>query len=94
MPPKRSIFDKLEVGDLENSIVISGDGVELTKKSEKSKSQNLSKSQQLAKSDKKALKSGYSPNFEAKKNGPNFLTPKVRAVFNCLWLAFIKALIF
>ena len=29
--------------------------------------------------------------FDAKKAGPSFLTPKASAAFNHLWLAFIKA---
>ena len=51
----------------------------------------LFKSRKLAKSKKKLLKSGNSPNFNAKDNKPSFLTPKARAVFNRLRLAFTKA---
>ena len=40
---------------------------------------------------KKPSKSGNSPNFDAKEAGPNFLTPKARATFNRLQLAFTKA---
>ena len=38
-------------------------------------------------------KSGYSPNFDATEAKPNFLTPGAKEAFNCLRLAFIKALI-
>ena len=58
--------------------------------SEDSKSKKWSKSQKLAKSRKKLLKSRNLPNFNAKKNGPSFLTPDTRTVFNYLWLAFTK----
>ena len=37
------------------------------------------------------LKSGNSPNFGAKKAGPNFLTLGARETFNRLRLAFTKA---
>ena len=40
------------------------------------------------------LKSGNSPKFNAKKNGPSFLPSETRVAFNRLRLAFIKALIF
>ena len=62
-------------------------------KTRRSKSQKMSKSQNLAKS-KKQLKSENSPKFDATKAGPSFLTPKARAAFNRLWLAFTKAPIF
>ena len=39
----------------------------------------------------KPLKSGNSLNFNAMEAGPSFLTPKARAVFNCLQLVFTKA---
>ena len=42
---------------------------------------------------KKPSKSGNLYNFDAKKFGPSFLTPKARAVFNRLRLAFTKTLI-
>ena len=73
-----------------------GDDEELAKKSEKSskglKSSKLrnSKGKNLAKS-KKSSKSGNSPDFNAKKASPSFLTPEARAVFNRLRLAFTKA---
>ena len=57
------------------------------------KTRKLSKSWKLAKLRKKLSKSGNLPNFNAKENGPSFLTPDVRIAFNCLWLAFTKALI-
>ena len=54
-----------------------------------SKSRN-SKGKKLAKS-KKPLKSGNSPNFDAKKADPSFLTSEARSAFNRSWLAFTKA---
>ena len=66
------------------------DSVEYAKKSGKSKGQKISESRKLAKS-KKPSKSGNLPNFEAKNSGLSFLTPKTRAAFNHLWLAFTKA---
>ena len=73
-----------------------GGGIELAKKSGKlskglksSKSGNL-KRKNLTKS-KKLSKSGNLPNFDAKKAGPSFLTPKPKAAFNRLRLAFTKA---
>ena len=62
-------------------------------KSGKSKSEKTFKSQNLAKLKKKLLKSGNSTNFNATKDGMKFLTPNARTAFNCLWLAFTKALI-
>ena len=81
-----------------------GSGVEIAKKSGKSKGQETSKSQKSAKS-QKLSKSGKSKgkklkklsenknlsNFDAKNSGLSFLTPKARSIFNCLRLAFIKA---
>ena len=57
------------------------------------KDNKLSKSQKSAKLRKKMSKYGNVPNFNTKKNESSFITPKARAVFNHLWLAFIKALI-
>ena len=56
-----------------------------------SKSQKLSKFRKSVKSRKKLSKSENLPNFNAKKNGPSFLTPNARTTFNYLRLAFIKA---
>ena len=53
-----------------------GNSVEQIRKSRKSK--KLSKSQKLAKSGKNLSKCGNSPNFNAKDNGPSFLTPEVK----------------
>ena len=53
------------------------------------KSGNL-KDKKLTKS-KKPSKSGNSSNFDAKEASPSFLTPKAKAAFNCLRLAFTKA---
>ena len=79
--------NKLEVDDGEGGNGVGG--VKIAKKLGKLKSQKLSKSQKLAKS-KKLLKSRFSPNFDAKNSGPSFLTPKARATFNRLRLAFPK----
>ena len=71
------------------------DGIKNNKSTQKfveSKTRKLSKSQKLAKF-KKLLKCGNSPNFSAKKSGLTFLTSSTRKTFNCLWLAFTKALI-
>ena len=54
-----------------------------------SKSRNL-KSKKSAKF-KKPSKIGNASNFNAKKAGQSFLTPKARSTFNRLWLAFTKA---
>ena len=55
------------------------------KKCEKlSKTRKLSKSRKLAKSKKELSKSGNLSNFEAKKNGPSFLTPNAKTAFNHL----------
>ena len=65
----------------------------IEKRGKLSKTKKLSKSQKSAKSRKKSSKSGNLPNFDAKENGPSFLTPNTRTAFNYLRLAFIKALI-
>ena len=57
------------------------------------KGEKLFKFQKSAKSGKKLSKSENLPNFNAKKNGSSFLTPKARVAFNYLWLAFIESLI-
>ena len=56
-----------------------------------SKTRKLSKSQKSAKSRKKLSKSGNLPNFDTNENGPSFLIPNTRTVFNHLQLTFIKA---
>ena len=82
------LFAANEIGEVEGSD-------ELMEKCEKlSKIGKLSKFQKLAKLKKKLSKSGNSPNFNAKKNEPSFLTPNAEMTFNRLWLAFIKALTF
>ena len=93
-------MSELEIRNSDRGVVgfgIGGDGDnELAKKSGKlSKSLKLSKSgyskcKNLAES-KKPPKSANLPNFDAKKVGPSFLTPKARATFNRLRLAFTKA---
>ena len=65
----------------------------LSKVRKLAKGLKLSKSQKLAKLRKKLSKSGNLPNFNAKKNKPSFFIPNAKTTFNCLWLAFIKALI-
>ena len=91
---------KPEIGNGNGGIIgidVGGSGEELAKKSGKSKGEKLkklSKFRKSAKLGKNLLKSGNSPNFGATEAGPNFLTPKARAAFNRLWLAFTKALIF
>ena len=89
----------LEVGNDNGEVVkfgVGSGGEKLAKKSAKS-SKGLklsklgnSKGKNLAKS-KKPSKSGNSPNFDAKEVGLSFLTPKARAAFNRLRLAFTKA---
>ena len=77
---KRLTSKSLKVGDGEfNEISVGDNNVEHAKNSRK-----LSKSQKLAKSGKKLSKSGNLPNFDAKKNGPSFLTSKARTTFNYL----------
>ena len=91
-PPEKLTLE--EVGDGEGGDGVDGSSVEIAKKSRKLKGQKTSKSQILSKLGKNLLKSGNSPNFGATKSGSSFLTPKARLAFNCLWLAFTKALIF
>ena len=83
-----------EVDDGEGSDGVDGSGVEIAKKSGKSKGQKTSKSQKLSKSGKNLSKSGNSPNSGIMETGPSFLTPKARSTFNCLRLAFTEAPIF
>ena len=90
--PKRSIFDKLKVDNGKNDDSIGG--VEIAKKLETLKGQKLSKFRKLAKLKKNLSKIRNSSNFDIKNDGLSFLTPKTRAMFNHLRLAFIKALIF
>ena len=98
-PPERSTSE--EVGDDEGGDGVDGDGgggVEITKKSGKSKGEKSAKSRKSSKSgkskgekSKKPPKSGNSPNFGATASGPSFLTPEARSAFNRLRLAFTKA---
>ena len=74
--------------DSDSKIVKYGDGyIELAKKSRKSKGLKLSKS------GKKLSKSENLSQFGAKEAKPNFLNSDTKNAFNCLWLAFTKALI-
>ena len=101
-PPERSTSE--EVGDDEGGDGVDGDGgggVEITKKSGKSKGEKSAKSRKSSKSgkskgekSKKPPKSGNSPNFGATESGPSFLTPEARSAFNRLRLAFTEAPIF
>ena len=60
-------------------------GDELIEKCGKlSKTRKLSKFQKSAKSKKKLSKRRNLPNFNAKKNGPSFLTPNAKMAFNHL----------
>ena len=95
-PLEKTTLEK--VGDGEGDDSADGGGVEIAKKSRKSKGQNLAKSQKLSKSEKskgkkskKPPKSRNSPNFDAKDIRPSFLTPKARSAFNRLRLAFTEA---
>ena len=64
---------------------VGGNGVKHAKKSGKSK--------KLSKLGKRPLKSGNSPKSSAKKSRPTCLTSGAKTDFNCLRLAFTKALI-
>ena len=57
------------------------------------KIRKLSKSQKLAKLKNDLSKSRNLSNFNTKKNRSNFLISNTRIAFNCLQLAFTKALI-
>ena len=78
-----------EVGGVKNGDELIEKCGKLLKTGKLSKSGN-SKGKKSAKS-KKLSKSGNSPNFDITEAGPSFLTPKARAIFNCLRLAFMKA---
>ena len=78
-----------EVGSIEGSDESIEKYEKLLKTRKLSKSGN-SKGKKSAKV-KKPSKSRNSPNFDAIKAGPSFLTPKARLAFNRLWLAFTKA---
>ena len=95
-PLERSTSEEIDDGEGGDSI---DDGVEIAKKSRKSKGQKTSKSQKsaksqkLSKSGKNSSKSGNSLNFGATESRPSFLTLETRSAFNRLRLAFTKALI-
>ena len=84
-PPEKPTLE--EVGDGEGGDGVDSGGVEIAKKSRKSKDQKLVKSKKLS-------KSGNLPNFNAKEAGLSFLIPGAREAFNRLRLAFTEALIF
>ena len=94
------MFAANEVGDVGDSDRLS-DGLKYVEsKTKRSESQELAKSQKLFKSSKfkgkiskKLSKIENSPTFDAKDSGSSFLTPEARLAFNCLPLAFTKALI-
>ena len=69
--------NKPKVGDGKSSIYFDSDDMEYAKRSGKSKAQKLPKFQKL-------LKRESSPNLNAKKTWPNFLTLKIKMVFNRL----------
>ena len=85
------------VGNGEGGDNVHGSGVEIAKKSSKSKGQKTSKPQKSAKSRKLSKlgknwsKSGNSPNSGTTETEPSFLTPEARLAFNRLRLAFTKA---
>ena len=95
----RSISKKNNNNNKVDGFDIGKNGMEHAKKSGKlfksgkSKSKKTSKSWNLAKSGKKLLKSENSTNFDTIEAKPKFLTPDARTQFNCLRLAFTKALI-
>ena len=97
-PPERLTLERVDDG--ESGDGVDGGGVEIAKKSGKSKGQKTSKFQKSAKSQKSSklgknsLKSGNSSNSGATETGPSFLIPEARSAFNRLWLAFTKAPIF
>ena len=85
-----------EVGSISDDGDGSSDGLKrMEPKTGRSESQKLSKSGnsegKISANSKKASKSGNSSNFDAKKAGPSFLTPKARSAFNRLRLTFTKA---
>ena len=87
------VFAANEVGDIEGSNELIEKYRKLSKTRKSFKSQKLSKLQKLAKSKKKSSKNRNLPNLDTKENKPSFLTSDNRTVFNCLQLAFTKALI-
>ena len=89
----RPVFKRNDSDDEVNRF--GSDNMEYAKKSKKSKKlskSGKSKSEKTTKF-KKPLKSRNSPKFNTKKARPSFLTPGAKTNFNCLWLAFTKALI-
>ena len=94
VPPKRLISKWLGVDDNEVDKFSVEGSKEIAKKLRNLKSEKLSKFQKLTKLKKILSKSGNSSNFNATKARPKFWTLDAKIAFNCLWLAFIKALIF
>ena len=84
-----------EVGDMWGGEGLSDGSKREEPKIGRSEGQKLAKSRKSSKSksekSKKPPKSGNSHNFDAMEAGSSFLTPKARAAFNHLRLAFIKA---
>ena len=102
---ERLTLEWLGIGDNKFDKFCIGGSEKIAKKSRKLKNQNLfksrnlkgeklSKSWKLAKSKKKLSKSGNLSNFGITKTRPKFLIFNAKTAFNCLWLLFIKALIF
>ena len=85
------VVNKMLAANEVGSIKSSDESIEKYRKL--SKTGKLFKSQKLAKLRKKLSKNENLLNFNAKKNGPSFLTPDARMTFNYLWLTFTKALI-
>ena len=83
-------FKRLEVSDGEFGRFDVGSSEEIAKKS---KNKKLFKSQKSAKSRKKLSQSRNLPNFNVKEDGPSFLTPETRTLFDRFWLTFIEVLI-
>ena len=98
VPPEKLTLERLGDGDGEaDEFDVGGNSVGHAKKSGKlsksgkSKSKKMSKSRNMAKSRKKLSKSGNSTNFDATKDGPNFLTRDAKTALNRLRLPFTEA---
>lgn len=88
-----SIFKQQEGGDNKIDRFNVNRGKKITKKSRNFKNKKLCKPQKLTKSRKKQSKIGNLSKFNTKKTKPSFLIIDAKTAFNCLQLAFTKALI-
>ena len=94
------VFKKNNNGNKIDRCGVSGNSVEYAKKLRKLFKSKISKSKKmfrfwnLAKLGKNLLKSENSTNFGNMEARPKFLIPNAIITFYCLWLAFIKSLIF